>query len=177
MPNKIVYIVKNLFAKKKQYFTEMRMAKAVLAGKAVVGKHSYGKIDLIGDISKIYIGESCSSGPGCCAFIGNNHRYGFVSTYPFSYTKRHGQDWGACGEHRYCNGDMIIGNDVWLGRDATILSGVTIGDGAVVGVKSLVTKMSLHIPWFEEIQLAIYNTGLNWKTLQNFLRCMVALGR
>lgn len=140
MANKFITFFKKLFAKEKPYFTQVRMKGAIRSGKAVVGKHSYGKIYLLGDISKIRIGKFCSIGPDCWAFIGSNHRHDFVSTYPFCEAKRHGHDWGEGSDYRSCNGDVIIGNDVWIGRGVTILSGVTIGHGAVIGAKALVTK-------------------------------------
>ena len=140
MANKLIDAVRKLFTKSAPFFTEFRMKGAIRSGKAVVGRHSYGKVYLYGEISKIYIGNFCSIGPDCWAFIGSNHRHDFISTYPFSYTKKHGRDWGSDTDFSSCNGDVVIGNDVWIGKGVTILSGVTIGDGAVVGAKALVTK-------------------------------------
>ena len=140
MANKLINAIRKLFTKNAPFFTEIRMKGAIRSGKAVVGRHSYGKVYLYGEISKLYIGNFCSIGPDCWAFIGSNHRHDFISTYPFSYTKKHGRDWGSDTDFSSCNGDVVIGNDVWIGKGVTILSGVTIGDGAVVGAKALVTK-------------------------------------
>lgn len=83
----------------------------------------------------LQIGSYCSIAAGVQILLGGEHRYDFVSSYPFSVF---------CPEHKDINpfrskGDVVIGSDVWIGRDVMIMSGVTIGHGAVVAARSLVT--------------------------------------
>jgi hypothetical protein len=71
-------------------------------------------------------------------FLGGEHRYDWVSTYPFRirFELEGAYEDGLPAS----KGDVTIGNDVWIGAHATILSGVTIGDGAVVGAGAVVAK-------------------------------------
>lgn len=81
------------------------------------------------------IGSYCSIAAEVQILLGGEHRYDFVSSYPFNTFYP---------EHRHINafrskGDVVIGSDVWIGRGAMIMSGVTIGHGAVIAARSLVT--------------------------------------
>lgn len=97
------------------------------AGEVQVHKYDSGKT--------LKVGSYCSIASGVQILLGGEHRYDFVSTYPFN---------AFCPEHSHINafhskGDVVIGSDVWIGRDAMIMSGVTIGHGAVIAARSLVT--------------------------------------
>ncbi|GMK43503.1 acetyltransferase [Paenibacillus glycanilyticus] len=81
------------------------------------------------------IGKFCSVSNTATIFLGGNHHYEWISTFPFTaYMTQY------FTEGAYSNGNVTIGNDVWIGHYATILSGVTIGHGAIVGTHALVTK-------------------------------------
>lgn len=111
-----------------------------------IGKHTYGinyLSVLVWDdpISiQVEIGRYCSISFGCKIFTGGNHRFDWVSTYPFGHigylSKKVAPVNGQLGKSK----PVIIGNDVWIGRDVTIMSGVTIGDGAVIAANSHVVK-------------------------------------
>lgn len=86
------------------------------------------------------VGEFCSIADNVTIFLGGNHRYDWVSTYPFpSFISLFPEAAGIQG-YVATKGNVIIGNDVWIGSYVTILSGVMIGDGAVIGAYSIVTK-------------------------------------
>ncbi len=104
-----------------------------------VGRGSYGVPTLAGGTTPagLEIGAFCSIGPEVTIFLGGEHRFDWVTTFPFT------RFWPAAAQVRdppRPKGDVVIGNDVWIGRSATIMSGVKVGDGAVVGACSLVTK-------------------------------------
>jgi len=91
---------------------------------------------------KVIVGKYCSIGRDCNFFLHANHRPDWITTSS--------QLWGPVTPeiadmhmdmgHPTCNGDIIIGNDVWIGAHATIMSGVHIASGAVVAAGALVTK-------------------------------------
>lgn len=107
-----------------------------------IGKYTYGSPRILhwGEDAKLKIGKFCSIAEGTNIFLGGNHRYDWITTYPFSALDG---DWpesrGIVG-HPATRGDVIIGNDVWIGFGATIMSGVKIGDGAVIGAMSIITR-------------------------------------
>lgn len=111
-----------------------------------IGEFTYGKpvIRWWGEKVKLKIGRYCSIADNVKIYLGGNHRYDWVTTYPFPSPPMN-QDWPNAN-HRglpilpSTNGDVVIGNDVWLGDDSTIMSGLTIGDGAVVAARAVVTK-------------------------------------
>jgi acetyltransferase-like isoleucine patch superfamily enzyme len=116
-----------------------------------VGKYTYGtegiKIFHFGDnnIGKIIIGSYCSIAPNVSMFLNENHRYDWVTTYPFGHLHKntfnnYNKDQKFLYSMSKGNGDIIIGNDVWLGMNVTIMSGVTIGDGAVIAANSHIIK-------------------------------------
>jgi acetyltransferase-like isoleucine patch superfamily enzyme len=108
-------------------------------GMLVIGRHSYGKPNVIlfaGDSARVSIGSFCSLASAIEVMPGGNHPTDMVTTYPIrrrlAGTEQPGEPWS--------KGDVAIGNDVWIGRGVKILGGVTIGDGAVVAAYSVVTK-------------------------------------
>ena len=115
-----------------------------------IGDFTYGNPRIIGDDSgaKLKIGNFCSIAEQTTIFLGLNHRYDWITTYPFSSntipTRSHGNISFSNAQHLEghvaTKGDVNIGNDVWIGFGTTIMSGVTIGDGAVIGAKTVVAK-------------------------------------
>lgn len=105
------------------------------------GRHSYG-IPVVrwwGEKAGLHIGNFCSIARGVTVFLGGNHRTDWVTTYPFTLSRK----WmgNRKGEgHPWTRGDVVIGHDVWLGDGCTLLSGVTIGHGAVVGARAVVVR-------------------------------------
>jgi len=90
---------------------------------------------------KCIIGKYCSIAFGTTILIGGEHRYDWLSTYPFSAYINFFSN--SINENTSVEGDIIIGNDVWIGSDVKILSNVVIGNGAVIGANSLVKKGSV----------------------------------
>ena len=102
-----------------------------------IGRHSYGKPNIVGAESKLSIGSFCSISSDVIILLGREHRIDWVTTFPFNVK------WPIAKEivgHPTSKGDIVIGNDVWIGMGVLILSGVTIGDGAVIGARSVVTS-------------------------------------
>lgn len=111
----------------------------------VVGKGTYGhnllkvkRWDETVNNGNLIIGKFCSIANNITIFLGGNHNYRSISTYPFGWTSQFKSK--KIENHILTNGDVIIGNDVWIGENTTIMSGVKIGDGSVIGCSSLVTK-------------------------------------
>jgi acetyltransferase-like isoleucine patch superfamily enzyme len=109
-----------------------------------VGDHTYGSDDLVifkfNKVAKCNIGKYCSIADNIKIFLGGNHRYDWISTYPFGLVNQKVFDVVPCPGNPYAPGDIIIGNDVWIGHSATIMSGVIIGDGAVIAANSHIVK-------------------------------------
>lgn len=106
-------------------------------GKIVVGKKSYGEIqvtDFSSSDTKLYIGSYCSIAPNVRFLLGGEHQISSISTYPFKVL--------SFGEAREAGskGDIVVKDDVWIGDGAVICSGVTIGQGAIVAAGAVVTK-------------------------------------
>ena len=104
-----------------------------------IGEWTYGAPTVLsfGDGGTLKIGRFCSIAAGVTIFLGGEHRYDWVTTYPFSVVC---EDARSFQGHPRSKGPVVVGNDVWIGHGATILSGVTIGDGAVVAAQSVVAK-------------------------------------
>ncbi|SHJ04507.1 CatB-related O-acetyltransferase [Propionispora hippei] len=104
-----------------------------------IGDWTYGTPDIFswGEGARLKIGKFCAIADGVEIMLGGEHRYDWITTYPFNVLCEKAQ--GFTG-HPKSKGDVVIGNDVWIGRKVLILSGVTIGDGAVIGAHSVVTK-------------------------------------
>lgn len=88
-----------------------------------VGKYTYGasgiKLCHFGNknISKATIGSYCSIGSGVTLLLNENHRYDWVTTYPFGnlYTdifNNYNKNQEFLHSMSKGNGDIIIGNDV-----------------------------------------------------------------
>lgn len=93
---------------------------------------------------KLLVGNYCSIGKNAMFYLGGNHRYDWVTTFPFHVYDLHQGVFNSLNQtidgYPCTNGDIIVGNDVWFGENVTVLSGVTIGDGAVIGTNSTITK-------------------------------------
>ena len=122
-----------------------------------IGKYSYGIFDdnVIWDTEawgynhekkqpKLTVGNYCSIGDNSKFYLGGNHRYDWVTTYPFHIKYLHNNIFDSLENeidgYPLSNGDIVIGNDVWFGENVTVMSGVKIGDGAVIGTNSTVVK-------------------------------------
>ncbi|QJC55775.1 Chloramphenicol acetyltransferase [Polaromonas vacuolata] len=104
-----------------------------------IGRGSYGDLSVHswGEDATLTIGNYTSIAAGVKVFLGGEHRYDWVTTFPFSVL------WESARQHEghpKTKGNVHIGNDVWIGTEALISSGVTIGDGAVVGARAMVTR-------------------------------------
>lgn len=116
-------------------------------GNVILGKYSYGGIQIIGGtIGRVIIGKYCSLAENVRAFMSHDHNTHNISTFPFG----HG---GMAisklmkpplpGRDRFNTMrklKVVIGNDVWIGSHAVFFREVTVGDGAVIGAFSTVTK-------------------------------------
>jgi acetyltransferase-like isoleucine patch superfamily enzyme len=122
-----------------------------------IGKYTYGITDdnVVWDSvawnykgekkqPKLIVGNYCSIGINSKFFLGGNHRYDWITTYPFQVKHIHGNVFDSINDnidgYPSSNGNIIIGNDVWFGENVTVMSGVKIGDGAVIGTNSTVVK-------------------------------------
>jgi acetyltransferase-like isoleucine patch superfamily enzyme len=122
-----------------------------------IGKYSYGISDanVVWDTEawgynnekkqpRLIVGSYCSIGSNSKFYLGGNHRYDWVTTYPFQVKSSHNNVFDSLENeidgYPLSNGDIIIGNDVWFGENVTVMSGVKIGDGAVVGTNSTIVK-------------------------------------
>jgi len=112
--------------------------KNLINGKLTIGEFTYGEPFIIdyGEVGvKVNIGKFCSIAKGVKIYLGGNHDYYAITTYPLKAKLLNKEV-----ETPKSNGDVNIKNDVWIGRDVTIMSGVTIGNGAVIAANSVVTK-------------------------------------
>lgn len=121
-------------------FGSLTTAEAIAAGRASVGRHTYGSFKVNAgrsDRARLKIGAFCSIAYGVEFSLGGNHRADWISTYPFRVM------WGLPGAftdgHPRSERDTEVGNDVWIGAQALILPGAKIGDGAVVAARAVVT--------------------------------------
>jgi virginiamycin A acetyltransferase len=105
-----------------------------------IGKWTYGKPEILdwNDGTKLVIGNFCSIALDVKIFLGGEHYYEYVSSYPFH--KLFLKEPQNAHKDQKTKGDVIIGNDVWIGRGAYIMSGVKINNGAVIGAAAVVTK-------------------------------------
>jgi len=137
---KLVYILIKKLVKVSQF---NKVKTLIDQNQLIVGKHTYGKNDLIVDVysgseAKVIIGKYCSLAPDIRIITGGNHPIDWVSTYPFRIK------WNLPGKFQdgmpFSKGDVIIDNDVWIGTGTIILSGIHIGNGAIIAAGSVVTK-------------------------------------
>ena len=98
------------------------------------GKYTYigGNFNIFswGEGKNVRIGNFCSLASNINIYTGGNHRYDWVSTYPFGGLNKEIFTTVEGKEQPYSNGDVIIGNDVWIGNGVTIMSGITISSPA-----------------------------------------------
>jgi acetyltransferase-like isoleucine patch superfamily enzyme len=104
-----------------------------------VGEWTYGSPAVEGyrGNESLKIGKFCSISTDVTLFVGGEHRWDWVTTYPFPDVCRDARFFKG---HANSKGPIVIGNDVWIAHKVIILSGVTVGDGAVVAAGSVVTK-------------------------------------
>lgn len=127
-----------------EYYTKKSLENCIKCNIAEIGDFTYGRPKIFhwGEKAKLKIGKFSSISSDVKIFLGGNHRYDWITTYPFS-ARELAEIWpeaiGIDG-HPATKGDVIIGNDVWIGYGAIILSGVKIGDGAVIGASAVVTR-------------------------------------
>ena len=107
-----------------------------------IGEYSYGNPRIMdwNEGATLTIGKFCSISEGVTIFLGGEHRYDWITTYPFSALTEIWPQAKNIKGHPKTKGDVIIENDVWIGFNVTIMSGVIIHNGAVIGANSLVTK-------------------------------------
>lgn len=113
-----------------------------------IGRGSYGVegVELwgYGTPASFRVGHFSSLGPKCVVILGGDHRWDWMTTFPFPAfhpkAKALVDSGHTDGPHATSKGDVVLGSDVWLGYGVTILSGVRVGHGAVVGARSLVAK-------------------------------------
>lgn len=106
-------------------------------GRAVVGKNTYGKLNLnfTGNLHEgIEIGADCSISGQSNFLLGGEHDYLSITTYPYSSRIFHS------GANAQTKGKIVLEDEVWIGAGAWILSGVCIRKGAIVAAGSVVTK-------------------------------------
>ncbi len=113
-----------------------------------IGAFTYSNSEISGIRS---IGRYASIAAGC-AFAPGQHPTEWLSTSPFSFSRRY-----IWAQHAKINsrpftwrqmvhtpktapGSVVIGNDVWIGAGASVRNGTVIGDGAVVGSGAVVTR-------------------------------------
>ncbi|UII21830.1 CatB-related O-acetyltransferase [Fulvivirga ligni] len=107
-----------------------------------IGEFTYGKPSVLFADSgaSLHIGKFCSISDDVTIFLGGNHRYDWITTYPFNKIPHFHEKSFHIEGHPSTNGDVVIQNDVWIGRGVTIMSGVNVGNGAVLAAGSVITK-------------------------------------
>lgn len=101
-----------------------------------VDKGSYGCLNVFNfEKTKrmLKIGAFCSIAPDVAFLLDGEHRYDYISTYPFRARYFNVDEGGT-------KGDIVVDDDVWIGFRSIILSGVHIGQGAIVAAGAVVTK-------------------------------------
>ena len=90
-----------------------------------VGKYTYGteyiKVHHFENkqCGKIIIGSYCSIGSGAKMYLNENHKYDWITTFPFGHLhtnifNNYNKDQEFLYSMSSGNGDIIIGNDVWI---------------------------------------------------------------
>ena len=106
-----------------------------------IGDHSYTASTpsvRFADKATMQIGKFCSIAANLIIFLGGNHPYGEITTYPLKLIFSELKD--IHDSKYYTKGNVIIENDVWIGENVIIMSGVHIYNGAVIGAGSVVRK-------------------------------------
>lgn len=101
-----------------------------------VGKYTYGYLNVhdfaTGDSLKI--GNFCSIADDVHFYLGGDHNFHTLSTYPFKKNILFNVP------ESISKGNIIIKDDVWIGSRTIVMSGVTIGQGSIIAAGSVVTK-------------------------------------
>ena len=85
----------------------------------------------------VLIGNYCSLAHMLQFYMGMNHNYHLITSYPLTSILNKSDD----NKHTdYNHHQIIIGSDVWIGGDVIIMSGVRIGNGAVIGAGTVIAK-------------------------------------
>jgi acetyltransferase-like isoleucine patch superfamily enzyme len=109
-----------------------------------IGQGTYGSDNLVihnWDLStKVSIGKYCQIADNVHIFLGGNHDWKRITTFPFSKDSTINNLFGTQGGSSFSKGNIEIGNDVWIASHVSIMSGVKIGSGAVIGAYSHVTR-------------------------------------
>lgn len=103
-----------------------------------VGNYTYGHLNIhyfADSNEKLKIGNFCSIADNVEFYLGGNHDYEHLTTYPIKNKISNNNEFEATSK-----GPIVIEDDVWIGANVLILSGVTIHKGAVIGAGSIVTK-------------------------------------
>ena len=105
-----------------------------------IGRFTYGEENIElhwwGESAKFLIGRYCSIAGNIQIFLGGNHRYDWITTFPFGHLFQAELGGEGIIGNPWTKGDVLIGNDVWIGTNASIMSGVSIGDGAVIAANA-----------------------------------------
>ena len=120
------------------------MAEAFPAAKLLtLGVRSYmveGSAHFFTDAAHILVGRYSSIGHWIDFYIGMNHDYHRLTTYPINVLISDRIGTHEMPQDAHNSYQIVIGSDVWIGADVTIMSGVHIGSGAVIGAGTMVTK-------------------------------------
>ena len=97
----------------------------------------------------IVIGDNCNIGENSHITACNRIEIGngvLTGRYVYISDNSHGNpanvdELDICPSKRplYCEGPVVIGNNVWIGERVCIMSGVKIGDGAIIAANAVVT--------------------------------------
>lgn len=94
-------------------------------------------------IANVLIGRFCSFADRICFFVGGNHNYKRVTSFPFDVDSVIKKIFGVDNPLPYNRPNhyqVVIGHDVWIGRGVMIMGGVKIGNGAIIGANAVVAK-------------------------------------
>ena len=102
-----------------------------------IGDKTYGTLNVHyykQSNEKLSIGKYCSIANDVQFFLGGEHNYKTLTSFPFKNRVSKNKISEAISK-----GEIIIEDDVWIGYGAIILSGSKIGRGAVIGAGSVVS--------------------------------------
>ena len=101
-----------------------------------VGKATYGGLNVHDFCTgeTLTIGNYCSIAEDVHFYLGGDHEYRYISTYPFRKNILLG------GVESISKGNIVVKDDVWIGSHSIVLSGVTIGQGCIIAAGSVVSK-------------------------------------
>ncbi|WP_051671533.1 CatB-related O-acetyltransferase [Oribacterium sp. P6A1] len=145
-----------------------------------VGDHTYGTLNVHyykQENEGLYIGRYCSIADDVHFFLGGEHNYKNLSSFPFKNRITKNKIAEAISK-----GPITIGDDVWIGSRVIVLSGTTIGQGAVIGAGSVVAgevppyaifarDRILKYRFTEEIRSRLCSfdfSKLNWEELEKY---------